>query len=130
MGDDTAAGGWRAGDGAEGDAVLPVVVRTEGGDEYGGIAVAVLEGLLRRIGAAGDEFLVVERVAGESDEWYAQTRRDGVDTEYQVEFRDGSADRHYVAWMDAADEVLAFFVGWARDTGDWRGHHAWERLKL
>lgn len=72
---------------------LPIEVSTEDGAKRFGLTGAELHALVDGLGGDGDRFVVVERVPA-SPEVYVQTWREGTGS-YGVEFRDGSADRHF-----------------------------------
>lgn len=107
---------------------LPISVESEDGRVVREPTAADLYRLLERIGGDGDTYLVVGRLPGR-DHYYVQTRRHEEEP-YSVEYRDGSADRHFQVEMAAGTQVLEFFVAWASDRQDWQGGHAWRRLRL
>ncbi|MFF4529852.1 DUF6891 domain-containing protein [Streptomyces sp. NPDC001407] len=110
--------------------MLPITVNTESGEVRSGIGAEELGRLIGRLGADGDRFVVAERTADESGgDHYLQTWHEGAGP-YEVEYREGSAERHFGVRMASADEVAAVFVAWARGTEGWSEGYAWERVEL
>ncbi|MEU6313941.1 hypothetical protein [Streptomyces sp. NPDC047014] len=108
--------------------MLAIRIETERGESYERPALGTLSALVERIGADGDRFVIVERVT-EDPEVYIQVWHDAGDT-YQLEHRDGSAERHFQAYLPTAAEVVAVMAGWARQEKGWDAGPAWERLDL
>ncbi|MFJ7774453.1 DUF6891 domain-containing protein [Streptomyces yangpuensis] len=108
--------------------MLAIRIHTDRGESYDRPALGTLSDLVARIGADGDGFVVVERIVAEP-EIYIQVLRDG-GGDYQLEYRDGSADRHFQAYLPTAAEVVAVMARWARREKDWDAGPAWERLDL
>lgn len=108
--------------------MLAISVKTETGADRSRPTAAELEGLLRRIGADGDHFVVAERLPAE-DQVYLQTWRDG-DGAFQVEHRDGAPERHFTAATDDAGRVVEVFVDWARGGESWRTALDWAPADL
>ncbi|MEZ5211858.1 hypothetical protein [Gordonia sp. (in: high G+C Gram-positive bacteria)] len=79
--------------------------RTEG--DYPVITPAAVEHLCGRLRV--DDFLVVET----GPEFYCQTMRQTYDA-YDVEYRDGSAGRHFRTSVDTADRVAGLMTAWLR----------------
>ncbi|SCE21356.1 hypothetical protein GA0115246_1125616 [Streptomyces sp. SolWspMP-sol7th] len=94
--------------------MLAIVIRTEPGESHERVSAEGLAGLVRRVGGRKDRFLVLERLPDEPD-FYAQVWHED-EGSYQVEYRDGSARRHFQAHTDDADAVAAALTGWARRT--------------
>lgn len=121
--------------------MLAIRIETERGESYERPALSTLAGLVERIGADGDHFVIVERIVEDPD-LYIQVWRDteadgdgagdggGDGSEYQLEHRDGSAERHFQAYVPTAAEVVEVMVRWARQDKDWDAGPAWERLRL
>jgi hypothetical protein len=98
--------------------------RTEAGQLWDDPSEDLLFELLADIEDGEGSFLIVERTADPTSQTYAQAlRRD--DGSYIVEYRDGSADRHYgtvVVDMRAAHKLL---TGWAFQISGWRQDTQW-----
>ncbi|MGW1077863.1 hypothetical protein [Streptomyces sp. NPDC002537] len=110
--------------------MLPITVNTEPGEVRSGIGAEELAEVIGRLGADGDRFVVVERMTDESGgDHYIQTWHEG-DGPYEVEYRDGSAERHFGVRMESADEVAAVIVAWARATEGWADGYDWKRIEL
>ncbi|MCC2277161.1 hypothetical protein LKL35_17310 [Streptomyces sp. ET3-23] len=108
--------------------MLPITVNTEPGEVLSPLTAEQLAGLIGRLGGEGDRFAVAERTGGGADH-YIQTWHEG-DGPYEVEYRDGSPERHFGARMSSAEEVTAVFVAWAGQAEGWAGGHAWQRVEL
>jgi hypothetical protein len=108
--------------------MLPITVNTESGDVRSSVTVEELTELIGRLGRDGDRFVVAERIEGGGDH-YIQTWHEG-DGPYEVEYREGSAERHFGVRMGGADEVVALFVAWARGSEGWSDGYAWEPVDL
>lgn len=70
----------------------------------------------------GNGFLIIQR----EDEFYAQAARNGVN-DYQVEYRDGDATKHFVAYHVTLTEAQAALCGWVFDLPGWRDRLHWTR---
>ncbi|SCD38379.1 hypothetical protein GA0115251_106436 [Streptomyces sp. TverLS-915] len=108
--------------------MLAIVIRTEPGESHERVSAEGLAGLVRRVGGRKDRFLVLERLPDEPD-FYAQVWHED-EGSYQVEYRDGSARRHFQAHTDDADAVAAALTGWARRTPGWDAALTWSLLDL
>ncbi|WP_052757626.1 hypothetical protein [Streptomyces yangpuensis] len=106
--------------------MLAIRIHTERGESYARPALGMLSDLVARIGADGDHFVIVERLTADPDEYIQVWHDEGDD--YQLEHRDGSADRHFQAYLPTAAEVVAVMARWARREKDWDTGPAWERL--
>jgi hypothetical protein len=73
----------------------------------------------------GNGFLIIER----EGELYAQAARHGAD-DYQVEYRDGDATKHFAAYQVTLAEAQAALCGWAFDLPGWRDRLHWTRESL
>lgn len=103
---------------------LPVGVMAGDGTRLGSLTHGRLESLLEGLPASAP-WLVLERDSAV----YAQTRRrpDGV---FDLEYRDGSADRHFGTVVADATEVLDRLWGWLTDQPDWTANADWQRVRL
>lgn len=108
--------------------MLEISVTTESGPDRSRPSEGELAGLLRRIGADDDHFVVVERLP-EEGQVFVQTWRDG-DGPFAVEHRDGGPERHFRAQSDDAERVVEVFLDWARGGQDWRTALDWQRADL
>lgn len=81
------------------------------------------------------EFVVLERLDREPvGQHYIQVRLEAEGV-YRVEYREGGADRHYLAFCSVPrseqgglDPVCALLTGWAADRPGWRDEAEWDRL--
>ncbi|MET8625940.1 hypothetical protein ABZW30_19670 [Kitasatospora sp. NPDC004669] len=85
-----------------------------------------LAGLVRRIGAGADSFLVVQRIPDLPDVYIQMCHKDGGD--YTLEHRDGSAARHFEVRVDGPEPVVAAMTGWARQEPGWGDGLDWAPL--
>lgn len=108
--------------------MLAVTVRTEKGERYARVSAHRLGELVRRIGGAGDRFLIVERIPDRPDVFVQVWHGD--EPGYTLEHRDGAADRHFQADVAGPEQVLAAMTGWAREQAGWDGGLRWARLDL
>ncbi|MEV4923663.1 DUF6891 domain-containing protein [Streptomyces roseoverticillatus] len=126
--------------------MLPITINTESGEDRSHVSAEELAGIITRLGGEGDRFAVVERTeraagagdakSGEAgdgtesgDDHYIQTWHEG-DGPYEVEYREGTAERHFGVRMESAGEVTAVFVAWARGEEGWADGYAWERVRF
>ncbi|MGW2407721.1 DUF6891 domain-containing protein [Streptomyces sp. NPDC001739] len=108
--------------------MLAISVKTESGADLSRPTAAELAGLLRRIGADGDHFAVVERLPDE-DQVYIQTWRDG-DGPFAVEHRDGAPERHFTASTADPERAVEVFLDWAGGGQAWRTALDWRPADL
>lgn len=108
--------------------MLAIRIETERGESYERPALAALSELVGRIGADGDHFVVVGRIPDEPDLYIQVWRDEGAD--YQLEHRDGSAERHFQVRLPTAAEVVEVMARWARQEKGWDLGPAWELLEL
>ncbi|MGA5323439.1 DUF6891 domain-containing protein [Streptomyces seoulensis] len=108
--------------------MLEIVVKTENRERLVRVSAEELAGLVRRIGGDGDRFLVVQRIPDLPDVFAQVWHQAGGD--YTVEYRDGSADRHFQATADRPEVVIAAMTGWARQEAGWDGALAWSPLDM
>ncbi|MCX5386632.1 hypothetical protein [Streptomyces sp. NBC_00083] len=106
--------------------MLAIAVDTENGRRHSRVTAEALAGLVRRIGGVDDRFLVVQRIPDLPDV-FLQVWHEAGGT-YTLEYRDGGADRHFRAVLDAAEPVITAMTGWARATPEWSAGLDWERL--
>ncbi|AZM48286.1 hypothetical protein DMB38_23095 [Streptomyces sp. WAC 06738] len=108
--------------------MLGIVVKTERGERHVRVSAAELAGLVGRIGGAGDHFLVLQRIPDLPDV-FAQVWHDAGGG-YEVEHRDGGADRHFAATAEGPGAVIAALTGWAREEGGWAAGLSWSRADI
>ncbi|MFI8186441.1 hypothetical protein OG539_14840 [Actinacidiphila glaucinigra] len=109
--------------------MLPITVCREDGRRHVRVSARELGDLVAGLGAGGELFLVVQRIP-DLPEVYLQVWYAPVEGYYQLEHRDGGYDRHYVAYEDTPEPVLAAMAGWARGEEGWGHGLAWERMRL
>ncbi|MFE5593587.1 hypothetical protein [Streptomyces sp. NPDC056549] len=76
----------------------------------------------------GNAHMVLERVDEERPgAWYVQVllRENNV---FQLEYRDGTADRHYQTQTISQEKVLGALLGWAAAKPGWRDAFMWNDL--
>jgi hypothetical protein len=105
-----------------------MVVMTEPGERVVRPTEAELAALVRRIGAHGDGFLIAQRVPDLPDEYIQVAHRTGGD--YQLEYRDGSHDRHFQVFVAEPGIVADAMTGWARGERGWQEAFAWTLLDM
>ncbi|MFS4091234.1 DUF6891 domain-containing protein [Streptomyces sp. AF1A] len=108
--------------------MLEIVVRTENGERHVRVSAGELAGLVRRIGADGDRFLVVQRIPDLPDVFAQVWHQAGGD--YTLEHRDGAADRHFEVTTGSPEVVAAAVTGWARQEAGWDDGLAWSPLDM
>ena len=102
---------------------------SESGETHDDPTEDQLLGLLADVEQGHQGFLIVERTDDASGHTYAQTARldDGT---YTVEYRDGSADRHFATQVLDVAGVHELLTGWAFERGGWHDGRQWRRLVL
>lgn len=108
--------------------MLDISVKTESGPDRSRPDEAELTGLLRRIGADDDHFVVVERFPEEAQAFVQAWRDD--DGPFTVEYRDGAPERHFRAESGDAERVVQVFLDWARGGEAWRTALDWQWADL
>ncbi|MBY8880032.1 DUF6891 domain-containing protein [Actinacidiphila acidipaludis] len=108
--------------------MLKIVVRTENDERHVRMSAEELAELVGRIGGAGDRFLVLQRLPDLPDVFAQVWHEDG--GPYEVEHRDGSADRHLAAVAGEPDAVAAALTGWALQREGWDTGLSWSALDL
>ncbi|MEV8099340.1 hypothetical protein [Kitasatospora sp. NPDC085879] len=108
--------------------MLEIVVKTENRGRYVRVSAEELAGLVRRIGAEGDRFLVVQRIPDLPDVFAQVWHKTGGD--YTLEHRDGGADRHFQSMVDGPEAVIEALTGWARQDEGWEAGRSWEVLDM
>ncbi|MFE5768329.1 DUF6891 domain-containing protein [Streptomyces sp. NPDC056485] len=108
--------------------MLEIVVKTENGERHVMLPAEELAGLVERIGGDGDRFLVVQRIPDLPDVFAQVWHEAGGD--YTLEYRDGSADRHFRTPAEDPRTVVAALTGWARRESGWNGRLAWSAVDV
>lgn len=101
----------------------------ESGETHDEVSEQVLRNLLADIEEGLEGFLIVERTDDPTGHTYAQTARleDGT---YTVEYRDGSAERHFATQVRDVRGVHEVMAGWAFGRSGWHDGRQWRRLIL
>jgi hypothetical protein len=108
--------------------MLEITVKTEDRERHVRVSAEELAGLVRRIGGDGDRFLVVQRIPDLPDVFAQVWHPAGGD--YTLEYRDGSADRHFQVIADGPEVVIAAMTGWARQGAGWNNGLTWDLLDM
>ncbi|MFF0482826.1 DUF6891 domain-containing protein [Streptomyces sp. NPDC004435] len=108
--------------------MLDIVVKTENQERHVRVSADALAGLVRRIGEDGDRFLVLQRIPDLPDDFAQVWHAAGGD--YTLEYRDGSADRHFQVMVDGPEDVIAAMTGWARREAGWHELLTWSPLEI
>ncbi|MFC4501107.1 MULTISPECIES: DUF6891 domain-containing protein [Streptomyces] len=108
--------------------MLEIVVQTENRERHVRVSAEELAGLVRRIGADGDLFLVLQRIPDLPDVFAQVWHRAGGD--YTLEYRDGAADRHFETTAEGPEAVSAALAGWARQEAGWAAGLDWSPLDM
>jgi hypothetical protein len=86
--------------------------------------------VVARLGAPGDRFLIAEYIGGDPQYYVQVWHESGGEAAYELEWREGSADRHYAVTVRSADEVAARMTAWARRQDDWNAGLVPHKLDL
>ncbi|GHF35630.1 hypothetical protein GCM10018790_11880 [Kitasatospora xanthocidica] len=108
--------------------MLAITVQTNDGERRSRLSADELAGLVRRIGAEDDRFLVVERIPDLPDVYVQVWHAEG--EEYTLEHRDGSAQRHFEVRLDAPGPVVEAMTAWARGEAGWGAGLDWQPLDM
>ncbi|MCX3061107.1 DUF6891 domain-containing protein [Streptomyces beihaiensis] len=108
--------------------MLEIVVETETGERHVRASAEALAGLIRRIGADRDRFLVLQRLPDLPDVFAQVWHESGGG--YTLEHRDGSADRHFQVVLHNSEAVVAALTGWAQHERGWGTGLPWSRLDM
>ena len=84
--------------------------------------------LLEDIRDKHELFLIVERVRDASGQTYMQVIREE-DSTYRLEYRDGSADRHFFAVTADMREAHNVLTKWSFELPGWDSAMPWQRLE-
>lgn len=113
--------------------MLEIVVETENGERHVRVSAEELAGLVRRIGGEGDRFLVCHRIPDLPDVFAQVWHEAGGD--YTLEYRDGSAARHFQVVVDGvvvdgAEAVIEAMTSWARQGSAGSSGLSWSLLDM
>ena len=100
-------------------------VTAESGDTIDDPSEDALFMMFEDIDAGESTFLIVESLADQSGQSYAQTSRNG-DGTYVVEYRDGSPDRHFGTIAQDMRAAHALVTGWAFRSPAWEQSATWQ----
>ncbi|WP_052847713.1 DUF6891 domain-containing protein [Streptomyces avicenniae] len=103
--------------------MLEIVVETENAERHVRPTAGELAGLIRRIGGAGDRFLIVQLIPDLPDVFLQVWHEAG--GAWTLEHRDGGHGRHFGTAPAGPEDVLAAMTGWARREDGWDAGHAW-----
>lgn len=103
---------------------IPIAVSHGGAGEFPYLTESLAQLWVHEL-SDPDPFLVVER----ANEVYIQTYRHSAD-EFTLEYRDGSADRHFETTVGNAAEVAALFWAWTIGDQERLDTVPWSRLDL
>lgn len=106
-----------------------VRVSTESGRTWDDPAEDVILELLEDIRNDDEGFIVADRLSDPSGHTYVEATRDR-GSRWLVEFREGSADRHFPAYPPHIQDVHLVIVGWIDDMPDWRSGLDWEQVRF
>lgn len=84
--------------------------------------------LLDEIAGGAGTFLIIERTADPTGQTYAQALRND-DGSYVVEYREGSADRHFGTLATDMRAAHALLSGWAFEVAGWRDQADWKPVR-
>ncbi|MYQ79420.1 MULTISPECIES: DUF6891 domain-containing protein [unclassified Streptomyces] len=104
--------------------MLSVKVETENQQTRTRVSAEELGDLVHRIGARGDNFLVVQRIPDIPGTFIQVWHAAGGG--YELEHRTGTATSHVRTVVDHPDRVLALMTRWAREEPGWDAGTVWE----
>ncbi|OKJ00136.1 hypothetical protein AMK18_15790 [Streptomyces sp. CB01249] len=104
--------------------MLSVKVETENQQTHTRVSAEELGDLVHRIGARGDNFLVVQRIPDIPGTFIQVWHEAGGG--YELEHRTGTATSHVRTVVDHPDRVLALMTRWAREEPGWDAGTVWE----
>ncbi|MFF9847556.1 DUF6891 domain-containing protein [Streptomyces litmocidini] len=106
--------------------MLDITVETENGEKHVRPSEEDLTGLIRRIGAEGDRFLVLQRIPDLpsvfAQVWHASGGP------FQLEHRTGAPERHFETRLDTPERVAAVLAAWARGESDRYTGPTWRNM--
>ncbi|OKJ76700.1 DUF6891 domain-containing protein [Streptomyces sp. CB02460] len=104
--------------------MLSVKVETENQQTHTRVSAEKLADLVHRIGARGDNFLVVQRIPDIPGTFVQVWHEAGGG--YELEHRTGTATSHVRTVVDSPDRVAALMTRWAREEPGWDAGTDWE----
>ncbi|GAB1822866.1 DUF6891 domain-containing protein [Herbidospora sp. RD11066] len=105
-----------------------IIVTTQNGQRHLRPTETDLADLVRRLGDASDQWLVVQRVP-DLPAVFIQVAHATGET-YTLEYRDGTPGLRFEASLDAPDQVIAAMIGWARADDGWNDGITWSRVEF
>ncbi len=102
---------------------------TERGDTIDDPSEDALFMLFEDVERGRSGYLIVDALTDETGHTYAQTSRNK-DGSYAVEYRAGSAERHFGTTAPDMRSAHALITGWAFDVDGWRESATWERIEF
>ncbi|MFI1660073.1 DUF6891 domain-containing protein [Streptomyces sp. NPDC020472] len=106
--------------------MLDITVETENGEKHVRPSEEDLTGLVRRIGAEGDRFLVLQRIP-DLPSVFAQVWH-AAGGHFQLEHRAGAPERHFETRLDDPERVAEVLTAWARGETGWDAGAAWRNM--
>ncbi|MBB4979877.1 MULTISPECIES: DUF6891 domain-containing protein [Streptomyces] len=106
--------------------MLDIAVETENQEKHVRPSEEDLTGLVRRIGADGDHFLVLQRIP-DLPSVFAQVWHDA-GGDYQVEHRAGAPELHFGTRLDDPERVAGVLAAWARGEAGWDAGPTWQNM--
>ncbi len=101
----------------------------ESGDKWDDPSEDLLFILLEDIRDKHELFMIVERVRDASGQTFIQAIRTE-DAQYRLEYRDGSADRHFFAITADMREAHDILTKWSFELPGWDTAIKWQSLKM
>jgi hypothetical protein len=109
---------------------LPILhAKTSSGRPYVGEPAAMLHELLDAVATREEDFFVLEKPRATAPQRYAQAAR-APEGGYAIEYRDGSASRHFRAVTDDRDAAYSALLGWTNDQPKWADRLRFSQLSL
>ncbi|WP_030691834.1 DUF6891 domain-containing protein [Streptomyces globisporus] len=106
--------------------MFDIAVETENGEKHVRPSEEDLTGLVRRIGAEGDRFLVLQRIP-DLPSVFAQVWH-AAGGHFQLEHRVGAPERHFETRLDGPERVAEVLAAWAGGETDWDAGLTWENM--
>ncbi|MGW1513778.1 DUF6891 domain-containing protein [Streptomyces sp. NPDC002394] len=106
--------------------MLDITVQTENWEKHVRPSEEDLTGLVRRIGAEGDRFLVLQRIPDLPDVFAQVWHADG--GHFQLEHRAGGPELHVGTRLDTPERVAEVLAAWACGEAAWDAGVSWEDL--
>ncbi|MCM0674038.1 hypothetical protein NCC78_04885 [Micromonospora phytophila] len=104
-------------------------VRMESGQIWDDPSDDLLFELLSDMERGNEQFLVMDRLADVTGQTFVQVARTEVGG-YQVEYREGDADRHFQAFTEDKRIAHSVITSWAFELPGWRNALPWVPLRF